>query len=332
MTTLFRLWLCLLLLCPLAALDAQGSDTLSALKSDLATGSLKPLLARQSLLGLPEGILNRWLADSHFQQFAITGFNENGQRFAARLRLIFSNAAESGGASGVTFIRLGGTSGADYRIDQFHDYVSGLDLGELVEEREWLLSTGGKRFLKTLSREPGSDALADMAGGRAVALSLWLAQCGARPCESTALQAQQATDTPAVWELQRAFIESDRDAQEAALASLRRVLGDDPWLWHLTGLYARQYGHCAWVAGRMQSVWLTQTAQQGNRQLADSTLQCTLAIITDNTAELDHQGTAFLDQLSQVTGQKALSRAIISYFKQQGRVCPDALGAWIVGS
>lgn len=327
-------WIPLLQVCLTAVLFLQPSTpvqatetaTLAAIRADLQAGSLQPLLSRQTIVRLPRVMLDKWLADIHFQSFAITGFNENGERFAARLRLHLEEKREAGNQSGVTFIRVAGTPGANYTVDQFYDYTTGLDLETLQSRKEWLGSEHGAAFMSTLSRDPGSVSLGELAEGKGVALALWLAQCSGQPCESVALKAQVETAQPALWQLQRSFAEGDRAAVNIHLASLRSALGDDPWLWHIIGIYARHEGHCRWVKQAMQDAW---RQQPNNRALADSTLQCTLASLTDDNATLDAKGTGFLDRLSEGIGSGNLSEAIDRYYQQHTRARPDALSPWM---
>lgn len=77
-----------LLLFLLAQTVSADSRTLATLRADLASGSLQPVLARQALVPVPDRVVARWVQDVDIKQFAITGFNENRERFAARVRLL----------------------------------------------------------------------------------------------------------------------------------------------------------------------------------------------------------------------------------------------------
>ena len=114
-----------LLLFLLAQTVSADSRTLATLRADLASGSLQPVLARQALVPVPDRVVARWVQDVDIKQFAITGFNENRERFAARVRLLFADGD-------VGFLRLEGEPGARYRLTEWYDYSSGLQLSELV--------------------------------------------------------------------------------------------------------------------------------------------------------------------------------------------------------
>ncbi|MQX54026.1 hypothetical protein [Alcanivorax sediminis] len=316
------LWLWL---CTTQQIHAAESATLSAIRADLQTGSLNALLKRQAVVGVPTFILEKWLIDTRFQSFAVTGFNENPERFAVRLRLHFS-AYEANEVSPVAFIRVAGRSGKRYTVDQFHDYTTGLDLVALESQQEWLTSADGKEFLSTLSNTPEADVLSGLAQGRSPVLALWLAQCAGQPCETIALAAQREGPEPAVWQLQRAFSEGDKYQALASLDAMRAALGEDPWLWQLAGVYARAHGHCVWVASAMQAQW---AKNPESRVLADTSLQCTLASMGEADPALDKEGTAFLNRLSDQIGPGNLSQAIIAYHEQHDRPIPDALARWM---
>ena len=219
---------CLLLLAVLLASSTQASGagdiTLKALRAELANGGLAPVIAHHPLTTLPGVDLERLFADSHFQRFAITGYNSNGQRFAARVRLHFADGR-------VGFIRLTGVPGREYRLEDLHDYTTGLSLVGLVAERRWLGSHEGKAFLEALGKTPESDTLAQLAGGRAAPLALWLAQCSGQPCEQTALEYQIEPTPPALWQL----MVVPASSLPQTVAGLQKVLGDDPWLAWLVG-------------------------------------------------------------------------------------------------
>ncbi len=319
----------LLALLPALSVQAEDSATLTALRADLSSGSLRPLLDRQRIIEIPDALQEQWLADSPFRSFAVTGFNENGQRFAARIRLHLISDDHEDALPTVTFIRVSGTPGSSYRIDQFHDYASGLDLAALEAEKAWLLSGEGKAFLAMLSQQPDNTALAPLARGRPAALALWLAQCMGRPCENTALTAQIPTDSPAFSHVQRGFMAGDQEQAADSIVELHRALGDDPWLWRTLGLQAHQYGHCQWVLDEMQRGWME---HPDNTPLADTTLQCTLATLDPEQQELDDQGTAFMQRLSQQIGRDNLARAISEYYRQYPHPQPAALQAWTAAS
>ena len=314
---------------PVSLLRAAETATLAALRADLQAGSLQPLLSRQTLVRLPKSMLDKGLTEIHFQSFAVTGFNENAERFAARLRLHLIENDDAGSPSGVAFIRVAGTPGPNYTVDQFYDYATGLDLVSLHSRKDWLSGERGAAFISTLSDDPGSSSLAELAEGQPAVLALWLAQCSGHPCESVALKAQVATAQPALWQLRRAFAEGDRGAVNAQLATLRSALGDDPWLWYVTGIYARHHQRCRWVTQTLQEAW---ERQPNNRALSDSTLQCTLATLGEGKGGLDTQGTEFLQRLSQEIGPGNLSEAIDRYYRQHPRMRPEALSPWMTRS
>ena len=151
----FRFWAALLLFC-LASSAVAGSATLQALRADLASGSLKPVLARQALVSIPDKLLARWVQDIPIEQFAITGFNQNRARFAARVRLHFVDGR-------VGFLRLEGEPGPDYRLTGLYDYSSGLELSELIAYGDQFNHGQGKAFLTMLHKRPDAPELATLA-------------------------------------------------------------------------------------------------------------------------------------------------------------------------
>ncbi|WP_303759859.1 hypothetical protein [Alcanivorax jadensis] len=58
----FRFWATLLFFC-LASGVVADSTTLQALRADLASGSLKPVLARQALIPIPDQQIAGWVQD-----------------------------------------------------------------------------------------------------------------------------------------------------------------------------------------------------------------------------------------------------------------------------
>ena len=191
----FRFRAALLLFC-LASSAVAGSATLQALRADLASGSLKPVLARQALVSIPDKLLARWVQDIPIEQFAITGFNQNRARFAARVRLHFVDGR-------VGFLRLEGEPGPDYRLTGWYDYSSGLELSELIAYGDQFNHGQGKAFLTMLHKRPDAPELATLAADHPVLQALWFAQCSGKPCEEQALAAQAVTDKPALWQLER---------------------------------------------------------------------------------------------------------------------------------
>lgn len=301
---------------------AQEPDTLAELRQDLGSGSLSPVLARQEIVNLPAEVLDHWLADTTFQGFAITGFNQNQERFAARVRLHYKDQE----SETATFIRIAGRPGDDYTIDQFYDYGTGLDFSELASQAGWLKTQQGREFLTILSRDPASSELEALADGRAPFLALWLAQCSGQPCESKALNAQQPIDEPALWTLRRGFAWEDRDTAVSGLRGLRQKLGDDPWLWRIAGIYAHYYQHCDWIIKDLQGAWIA----SGGNALADIALQCTLSIM-EHDENSTAAGTRFLVLLSETIGRERLSLAISAYYQQGQRPVPSEFSPWILG-
>jgi len=308
---------CLLLLAVLLASSTQASDagdiTLKALRAELANGGLAPVIAHHPLTTLPGVDLERLFADSHFQRFAITGYNSNGQRFAARVRLHFADGR-------VGFIRITGVPGREYRLEDLHDYTTGLSLAGLVAERRWLGSHEGKAFLEALGKTPESDTLAQLAGGRAAPLALWLAQCSGQPCEQTALEYQIEPTPPALWQLMVVSASS----LPQTVAWLQKVLGDDPWLAWLVGDAALARQMCPQVDTMLVTTWLR---HQDNMSLADVALQCFLATVSRDTVS-NGPGNKFLDSLSDSLGAATLSAAIHQYFLRRDEAVPEALGDW----
>lgn len=296
--------------CLLASIAFADSRTLQALRADLASGSLKPVLARQALLPVPDRVLARWVQDAPIDRFAITGFNENRERFAARVRLHFTDG-------GVGFLRLEGKAGADYRLTEWYDYSSGLQLSELVAYGDGFNQARGKEFLAMLQDQPDSPELAALASGQPSLLALWLAQCSGQPCEAQALHAQLATDMPALWQLKKTFMGSDLNHYRQISGKLHEAIGDDPYLWWLEGQQALRHQRCGWVNASLQQAW---QRHPGNRLMADVALQCFLAV--------SQQETAFLDKLSASLGADTLAAAIRGYYLQQDVSMPALYQPW----
>jgi len=297
--------------CLLASIAFADSRTLQALRADLASGSLKPVLARQALLPVPDKVLARWVQDAPIDRFAITGFNETQARFAARVRLHFTDG-------GVGFLRLEGEPGARYRLTEWYDYSSGLQLSELVAYGDGFNKGKGKAFLATLQKNPESPELAELGANEPALLALWLAQCSDQPCEAQALQAQAATGRPALWQLKNALIASDQNHYREVSGQLHQALGDDPYLEWLEGQLALSHQRCGWVHSSLRQAW---QRHPDNRLLADVALQCYLAV--------PQQGTAFLDTLSDSLGADTLAAAIRSYYQQQDVAIPAVYQPWI---
>lgn len=294
----------------LASGAVADSRTLQTLRADLASGSLKPVLARQTLLPVPDSVLARWVQDVDIGRFAVTGFNENRERFAARVRLHFADG-------GVGFLRLEGEPGAHYRLTEWYDYSSGLQLSELVAYGDGFNQGQGKAFLTILQEHPDSRELATLAAGQPALLALWLAQCNGHPCEAQALPAQAATDKPALWQLKKAFMASDQNHYRGISGQLHEALGDDPYLWWLEGQLALNNQRCSWVGASLRKAW---QRHPDNRLLADVALQCFLAV--------PQQGTAFLTRLSASLGAETLAVAIRGYYQQQDDLIPAAYQPW----
>ncbi|MGJ3255496.1 MAG: hypothetical protein ACFE0K_04160 [Alcanivorax sp.] len=286
------------------------SRTLVSLRADLGSGSLQPVLARQALVPVPDRVLARWVQDVDIEQFAITGFNENRDRFAARVRLHFSDG-------GVGFLRLEGEPGARYRLTEWYDYSSGLQLSDLASYGDEFEAGKGKAFLTMLQDSPGAAELADLAAGEPALLALWLAQCSGQPCEEQALAAQTGTGKPAVWQLKQALMASEQNAYREISGKLHVAIGDDPYLWWLEGQFALSHERCGWVHSALRQAWLR---HPDNRPLADVALQCHLAMM--------QQGTAFLDALSESLGADALAIAIRRYYQQQNVSIPADYQPW----
>jgi hypothetical protein len=294
----------------LASAAVADSSTLQALRADLASGSLKPVLSRQALLPIPDRVLARWVQDVNIDQFAVTGFNENDKRFAARIRLHFSGG-------GVGFLRLEGEAGAHYRLTEWYDYSSGLQLSKLVAYGDRFNQPDGKAFLTMLRDHPDSPRLVALAQGQPSLLALWLAQCSGEPCEAQALHAQQATEKPALWQLEKTFMGTDQNHYRKISAGLHGALGDDPYLWWLEGQSALSHQRCGWVDDSLRQAW---QRYPDNRLLADVALQCFLAV--------PQQGTTFLDTLSAALGADDLAAAIHSYYQQQDVSMPAVYQPW----
>ena len=306
----FRFWAALLLFC-LASSAVAGSATLQALRADLASGSLKPVLARQALVSIPDKLLARWVQDIPIEQFAITGFNQNRARFAARVRLHFVDGR-------VGFLRLEGEPGPDYRLTGWYDYSSGLELSELIAYGDQFNHGQGKAFLTMLHKRPDAPELATLAADHPMLQALWLAQCSGKPCEEQALAAQAVTDKPALWQLEKA-LDADLEDYRKISQTLRGALGDDPYLWWLEGQQALLQQRCEWVQADLARAWQRHTE---HRLLADVALQCYLAT--------GPGGTEFLDQLSAALGADTLSAAIRNYYQQQGTPVPTLYQPWTV--
>ena len=294
----------------LAQTVSADSLTLATLRADLGSGSLQPVLARQTLVPVPDRVLARWVQDVDIEQFAITGFNENRKRFAARIRLHFSDG-------GVGFLRLEGEPGARYRLTEWYDYSSGLQLSELVSYGDRFQAGRGKAFLTMLQDNPGSAELADLAAGQPALLALWLVQCTGQPCEEQALAAQAETGKPALWQLKHALMASDQNAYREISGQLHLALGDDPYLWWLEGQLALSHQRCDWAHSPLRQAWQRHTE---NRSLADVALQCHLV--------MSQRGTAFLDKLSEELGADALAMAIHRYYQQQDAAIPAIYRPW----
>lgn len=319
--------LTIFLLCVAAipATRAAESDTLSALRAELASGSLSPLLARQTIVGVPAALWKNWLADTRFESFAVTGFNENDQRYAARLRLHLVDPEEAHRAGLVAFVRVAGRRGKAFTVDQFHDYSTGLDLVQLEAEKDWLSSRAGLGFLRTLGEHPDSAELPVLAEGRRAALSLWIAQCSGKPCEQNAIAGQGDDAVVALWTLQQAFSSGNREKLDTQLKALLAALGDDPWLWHLVGRQAHHFEHCDWLVDALQDAWFRLPDRP---VVADPALQCTLQTIPAGKPEMGPRGTRFLEQLSDEIGDQQMAIAIRRYFEHLVLTPPPALSVW----
>ena len=295
----------------LASVSSAESPTLQSLRADLASGSLKPVLARQALLSLPDWVLTRGVQDTRISRFAITGFNENSERFAARVRLHFVDG-------GVGFLRLEGVPGHRYRLTDWYDYSSGLQLSDLVAASDGLTQGQGKAFLRTLNENPGSEKLGVLAGGKPALLALWLAQCNGQPCEAQAMSAQTSSDNSALWQLKKALAASSQDHYRKVSGQLHVALGDDPYLWWLEGQLALENQRCHWAGDALRQAW---QRHSDNLPLADVALQCYL--------RLQPPGTDFLNALSEALGADTLAAAIRNHYQQQGSWIPAAYQPWL---
>ncbi|MCG8393803.1 MAG: hypothetical protein MI745_12035 [Pseudomonadales bacterium] len=291
---------------------ADDSATLKALRKDLSSGSLEPVILRQSLAPLPDPVLQQWLADVPVSRFAITGFNENDQRFAARVRLHFADG-------GFTYVRIEGKPGPDYALTEWHDYASGLRLSELVALAPWFREKEGRAFLALLSRAPDSDELGKYVAQHPAAAALWLAQCSGQSCEQQATSHQPESSGPTLWAWRQVFAQGERQTAKALQQALENALGDDPYFWLMTGHYALDSQHCDWVATELQSAAL----RHHLAILSDVALQCYLA-----GSGATQGGTEFLDALSEQLGRSLVEAAIQRHYHLQALPVPDKLQSW----
>lgn len=287
-----------------------SSATLDSLRSDLSSGSLEPVLSRQALVSLPGDALSRWVTGTEIQRFAITGFNENRARFAARIRVHFR-----GGAVG--FLRLEGEPGERYRLTDWYDYSSGLRLSELAELGTAMTKGKAADFLSLLHEEPGNAELAALGKDLPELLPLWLTHCTGAPCESLAVQGQNDYSEPALWQLQQVMGEGDHAHYRKVSGRLRLAIGDDPYLWWLEGQLALQHRRCGWLHDPLVQAW---ERHQPHSPLADAALQCFLAARSE--------GTVFLDRLSEAVGDESVAGAIRDYFARQDLSVPPIYQDW----
>jgi hypothetical protein len=288
----------------------QASEVLRQLRADLAQGQLNVLLQRQDIVRLPTVAIKPWVKAQSIDRFAITGFNENDRRFAARVRLHFPDGD-------ISFLRLEGTAANPYTLTDWYDYSSGLQLTALLEKRRWLQSERGKVFLAQLGAAPGLPDLANLAEGRPAALKLWLTQCLGKPCERVAAAHQLESEQPMIWLLRRGIASGDMGQYQQQHNVLINALGDDAYLWWLEGQYALSYQQCGWLAGPLRTAW---RRHQEVVPLADVALQCTLT----ETPKATNFGTALTQQLSIET----IMGSVNAFFAAHNRPLPKAWRQW----
>lgn len=299
-----------LLLVAVPAQSEDGDGTLSQLRSDLSQGQLDVLLQRQDIVRLPASTLKPWIQPQPIDRFAITGFNENDHRFAARVRLHFPDG-------NISFLRLEGTPAKPYTVTDWYDYSSGLRLTALLEERRWLQSEDGKAFLSELGESPDGPSVATLAEGRPAALKLWLTQCLGNPCERIAAAHQLESEQPMIWLLRRAIASGDTDQYRQQHAALLAALGDDAYLWWLEGQYALEYQQCGWLVSPLRDAW---RRHQDVLALADVALQCSLSHMPEQTAF----GVALTQQLSVDT----IMDSVAAFFAAHNRPVPESWHQW----
>ncbi len=299
-----------LLLVALLARSEDGNGTLSQLRADLSQGRLDVLLQRQDIVQLPASVIKPWVQAQPIDRFAITGFNEDDHRFAARVRLHFPDG-------GISFLRLEGTPSAPYTLTDWYDYSSGLRLTALLDAGRWLQSEPGKAFLGELGKSPNSSRVADLAEGRPAALKLWLTQCLGKPCERIAATHQLESEQPMIWLLRRAIASGDMNQYQQQHTALLAALGDDAYLWWLEGQYALEYQQCARLASPLRDAW---RRHENVLQLADVALQCTLS----HTPEQTTFGTALTRKLSVTT----VMESVTTFFSSHSRPVPETWQLW----
>lgn len=299
-----------LLLVSLPAQSEKSDGTLSQLRGDLSQGQLGVLLQRQDIVRLPASAMKPWIQAQPIDRFAITGFNENEHRFAARVRLHFPDGD-------ISFLRLEGTPAEPYTLTDWYDYSSGLRLTALLEEGRWLQSEAGRAFLSELGVSPDGPSVASLAEGRPAALKLWLTQCLGNPCERIAAAHQLESEQPMIWLLRRAIASGDMNQYQQQHAALLAALSDDPYLWWLEGQYALEYQQCAWLASPLRDAW---QRHQDVLPLADVALQCSLSHTPEQTAF----GTALTQQLPVDT----IIDSVTAFFAAHSRPVPESWQQW----
>ncbi|EKF74077.1 hypothetical protein A11A3_10476 [Alcanivorax hongdengensis A-11-3] len=288
---------------------------LPILRQDLAEQGLAGVLTHQRAVNVPASLLHDWLAEQPLARFAITGFNQQGPRFAVRMRVHFDNGT-------VNFLRLEGrTSDAvHYTLSDWYDYAAGVHLHQLAEMAPWLQSRAGQRYLQLLQEQPDSAELSALVAERPAAQALWLMQCSGQPCEPRALSAQAGPE-PALWQLERALKGADSSRFMQAYDRLVKALGDDAYLPIIAGEAGLRYRQCDWLAPWLVSRWQDHREQA---QLADVTLRCSLA--ADLSWSRQHQ---LIDALARQFPGLDLAERIGDYYQQTGQTPSPALAQWL---
>lgn len=301
------------------------SDTLAALRSDLDTGQLANVFARYPSAFLSPDLREQLIAQQDISRYAVTGYNENSTRFAARVRVHFVKG-------GVGFFALYGQhNDSGYVLRDWTDYGSGLSRDDVLALARWGTTREGGAFLTRLSDNPSDPQLAvqlqRLATSRdatsqtrgLAAHHLWLAQCVGQPCAALAQSAFTAnmSPAPAVWSLSLAAEEGSQTHWNRALETLTQVLGDDPYLWWLSGQSLLQFAQCDWGKPALREAWLRHKTVQ---PLLDVHLQCTLALWSDQAS--DHQA---LNELQTSLGADALHAAVKRYYQKHERPMPSSL-------
>lgn len=304
MTRLF-----LLLLVTLAP-PVQGQTTLTQLRDDLSSNGISALLSRQSLAQLPDTLREQWGDSQPLAGFAVTGYNRDDNRFAARLRLQFA-------AGGLNYLRVEGRHGTPYTITDWYDYATGIRLSELANLVPWLKTDKGNAFLRTLQKQPDNAELARQVSNRPAAAALWLMQCTGQPCETLARRHQQSKG-PALWAVQQALAAENQQTYPQRRKELVSALGDDSHFLYWEGQQVLIHRACAWAGEQTWENWRRHT---GNKQLADVALLCAL-----RSHEADDL-IAKLNALNQALPSLPLAQALDNYYPAD--TMPSALRSWL---